>query len=273
MTRKIKVLGIQLYPKIGDKESNLRKIEYFVKQNSWFKPDLIVLPEVFNSGVGYSHFHALSEFIPDGSTTELMSSLASEHKTNIVAGSYIEKCSDGKFKNSCVVFNRSGNIIGKYHKIHMFSYFGSKESEYITPGNSCAVVETDIGKIGLSICYDLRFPELYRTLTYNGAELIICPAAWSYPRLEHWLILNRARAIENQVYFISVNQTGKSDNSRENLGHSMIIDPWGSVLASSGEEEGVIMAEIDLDIINKTREKFPVLNDRNLEAYENERLK
>ena len=272
MSRKIRVLGIQTTPEMGNKESNLRKAEYFIESNSWFNPDLIILPEVFNSGVGQGQLQALAEFIPDGVTTGLMSNLASKNNVNIVAGSYIEKCPDGKFRNTSVVFNRSGSIAGKYQKIHMFSYYGSREGELITPGNSCMVVETDIGKIGLSICYDLRFPELYRALAYAGAEIIVCPAAWPYPRLEHWLTLNKARAIENQVYFISVNQAGKAGDNRVNLGHSMIINPWGDVVASAGGDEGVMMAEIDLDMIKKLREEFPVLNDRNLEAYENSDL-
>ena len=200
-------------------------------------------------------------------TTEFLSKLALEYNTNIVSGSFIEKCDDGKYRNTSVVFDRSGNIIGKYQKIHMFSYYGSKEKDYITPGDSAVVVNTDIGKIGLSICYDLRFPELYRALTYSGAQIIVCPAAWPYPRLEHWLTLNKARAIENQVYFICVNQVGKVTHSRANLGHSMIINPWGDVIASVGSNEGVVMAEIDLENVRTLRKEFPVLNDKNLPAY------
>ena len=151
----------------------------------------------------------------------------------------------------------------------MFSYYGSKEKEYINSGDSAVVVNTDIGKIGLSICYDIRFPELFRALTYAGAEIIVCPAAWPYPRLEHWMTLNKARAIENQVYFISVNQVGKVTHSRANLGHSMIIDPWGDIISSSGSNEGIMTAEIDLNNIDRLRKEFPVLNDKNNKAYEN----
>ena len=269
MTKKVRVLGIQITPEIGNKEANLNKVENFIEQNSWFKPDLVILPEVFNCGIGQGKLlQKLAEPVSGGPTTELMSFLSAKYKTNILAGSYIEEGSDGKFRNTSAIFDRSGNIVGKYHKIHMFSYYGSQEGDFITPGNSSVVVDTDIGKIGLSVCYDLRFPELYRALTYSGAEIIVCPAAWPYPRLEHWITLNKARAIENQVYFISVNQVGKTNGARVNLGHSMIINPWGDTIASTGSEEAVMMAEIDLDMVRKLREEFPVLNDRNLNAYE-----
>lgn len=266
---KIRVLGIQITPEIGNKEANLKKAKYYLQENSWFKPDLVILPEVFNTGVGKGQLlQELAEPVPGSETSELMSGLALKYKTNIIAGSIMEKCSDEKYYNTSAVFGRSGEILGKYQKIHMFSYYGSNEGEFVTAGTSSTVIETDIGKIGLSVCYDLRFPELYRALTYAGAEIIVCPAAWPYPRLEHWMALNKARAIENQVYFISLNQVGKAGNARVNLGHSMIINPWGDIVASAGGEEGVMMAEIDLDMVRKLREEFPVLNDRNLNAYE-----
>lgn len=267
MPEKIKVMGIQFTPEIGDKIGNLKKVGKLLNEYSWYNPDLIVLPEVFNSGVGHGKMQELAEPIPNDQTTMFLSGFAERMQANIVGGSYIEKCPDGEYRNACVVFDRSGKIIAKYHKIHMFSYYGSREGEFISKGNSVVIAETDVGKIGLSICYDLRFPELYRTLTYSGAEIIVCPAAWPYPRLEHWNTLNKARAIENQAYFISVNQVGQACEGRTNLGHSMIINPWGDVIASAGGTEGVMMAEIDLGLVRKIREEFPVLNDRDIDAY------
>jgi predicted amidohydrolase len=267
MSRKVKIIALQFAPVAGNKEQNLNKVADMIEKNSCQSPDLVVLPEVFNSSVIHEYFHPLSEQIPDGQTSDFISSLAVKYKTNIVAGSFIEKCNDGKYRNTSVVFNRSGKIIGKYSKIHMFSYFGSKEGDYISTGNSAMVVDTDFGKIGLSICYDLRFPELFRSLTYAGAEIIVCPAAWPDERLEHWTTLNKARAIENLVFMISANQCGKYAIKRKNAGNSMIINPWGEILASAGSEEDSIYAEIDLDNVHKIREEFPVLNDRNLDAY------
>jgi predicted amidohydrolase len=269
MPRKVRILGVQFSPEPGDKEANLDKVKNLIEENIWYKPDLIVLPEVFNSSVVHKYFQPLAENIPDGITSELFSDLSSRYSTNIVSGSFIEKCPDGKFRNTSVVFDRNGKIIGKYSKLHMFSYFGSKEGKYVTTGDSVAVVQTDFGKIGLSICYDLRFPELYRAMTYAGAELIVCPAAWPYPRIDHWLTLNKARAIENLAFMVSVNQCGKYEFGRANLGHSMVINPWGEVIASAGSDEGVMMTEIDIDMARQIRKEFPALNDRNLTAYGN----
>lgn len=269
MPRKVKIMGVQFTPEPGNKEANLNKVKQLIEENIWYKPDLIVLPEVFNSSVVHKFFQPLSESIPGGVTTDFFSGLASKYKTNIVAGSFIEHCDDEKCRNTSVVFNRNGDIVGKYSKIHMFSYFGSKECEYVSTGDSAVIVETDFGKVGLSICYDLRFPELYRTMAYGGAELIVCPAAWPYPRLDHWLTLNKARAVENLLFMVSVNQCGKYDFGRTNLGHSMVVNPWGEIIASAGSDEAVMMTEIDLHAVKKIRDEFPVLNDRNLKAYNN----
>jgi len=269
MSRKVRILGVQFNPEPGNKDANLDKVKKLIGENIWYKPDLIVLPEVFNSSVVHKYFQPLAETVPGGKTVVFLSDLASEYKTNIVSGSFIEKCNDEKYRNTSVVFGRNGEIIGKYSKIHMFSYYGSKEGKYITSGDSSVIIKTDFGKIGLSICYDLRFPELYRVMTYGGVELIVCPAAWPYPRLDHWLTLNKARAVENLVFMVSVNQCGKCGFGRTNLGHSMVINPWGEIIASAGSDEGVMMAEIDLDMVKKIREEFSALNDRKLEAYGN----
>jgi len=268
---KARVIGIQIQPEIGDKKANLDKVQNLIEENAWFKPDLIVLPEVFTSGVDHRTLHKCAETIPEGETTEFFSKIAKKYETNIVAGSIIEKIEGEtpQYKNTSVVFDRKGEIIGKYQKIHMFDYYGSNESDYVSSGDKAVVVQTDIGKIGLSICYDLRFPELYRALTYAGAEIITCVAAWPYPRLDHWLTLNKARAVENTTYIVAVNQCGRVNPKRQNLGMSMLVNPWGDVVASAGGDEGVFLGEIDFDYLRKIREEFPVLNDRNLEAYKN----
>ncbi len=289
--KKAKVIGIQIQPEIGNKQTNLDKVQKLIEENAWFKPDLIVLPEVFNSGVDHKSLQKCAEKIPEGQTTEFFSKIAKKYQTNIVAGSFIEKCEDSNpsyknelcltdrrsrspgdtpappYKNTSVVFNRNGEILGKYQKIHMFNYYGSNEGDYVSSGDKAVVVKTDIGKIGLSICYDLRFPELYRTLTYAGAEIIVCVAAWPYPRLDHWITLSKARAVENTAYIVAVNQCGRVNPKRQNLGMSMLINPWGEITASAGGDEGVFLGEIDFKYLKKIREEFPVLNDRNLHSY------
>lgn len=266
---KVRVLGIQIQPEIGDKKANLDKVQKLIEENIRFEPDLIVLPEVFNSGVDHRYLHKLAEKIPGGQTTEFFSKIAEKYETNIVSGSFIEEIEGEKpeYKNTSVVFGRKGEILGKYQKIHMFNYYGSNEGDYVSCGDKAVVVQTDIGKIGLSICYDLRFPELYRALVYAGAEIITCAAAWPYPRFDHWITLNKARAVENTAYVIAVNQAGRVNPKRQNVGMSMLINPWGDVVASAGGDEGVFFGEIDFDYLRKIREEFPVLNDRNLDAY------
>ncbi len=267
MTKRPKVLGVQIQPVMGDKKANLEKVRNFIEQYAWFKPDLIVLPEVFNTGVDHKKLKEMAEEIPGGPTSDLIVGLARKYNTNIVAGSFVEKLPGGDCKNTSMAVNRQGEIIAKYRKIHLFNYHGSEESKLITEGDRAVIVETDIGKIGLTICFDIRFPELYRALTFAGAEIITNVAAFPYPKLEHWVTLNKARAIENLAYVITVNQCGRVDVKRQNLGVSMVINPWGEVIASVGGEEGVMMAEIDLDKVKKTREEFSVLNDIRPQAY------
>ncbi len=264
---KHKVLGIQIQPVMGNKKANLEKSKNFIEEYAWFEPDLVVLPEVFNTGVDHKQLRNLAEEVPDGLTTQLMMELARKHNTNIVAGSFVEKLPDGDCKNTSMVINRQGEIIAKYQKIHLFNYHGSEESKFVTAGNQAVLVETDIGKIGLTICFDVRFPELYRALTYAGAEIITNVAAFPYPKLDHWVTLNKARAIENLAYVITVNQCGRVDIKRQNLGVSMVINPWGEVISSVGGEEGVMMAEIDLEYLRKVRKEFCILNDIRPEAY------
>jgi predicted amidohydrolase len=266
MSRKIKILGIQINPEIGNKIANYQKISGFLKQYEWFKPDIVVLPELFTTGIDHKAFQGNAEAIPEA-TTMFLSGFAEKYKTYIVGGSFVEKTHTGEYKNTSLVFDKTGGIIGKYQKIHMFSHCGSSEGKYLSSGDKAVVVDTEFGKIGLSICYDLRFPELYRSLMNKGAELICCPSAWPYPRLEHWMTLNKARALENLCFLVSVNQCGKVTPGTTNLGHSMVVNPWGEVIASVGSEEGVFMTEIDLDDVKKTREKNPFLDDINPKAY------
>lgn len=221
--------------------------------------DLIVLPEIWNIGYfSFDRYISESE-TSEGETITRMKAKAREKNAFILAGSIVENDNDQLYNTSFFI-GPTGDILGKYRKIHLFGY-GSKESQLLKKGENECVIETELGKFSLSTCYDLRFPELFRRLIDRGAEIILTVSAWPYPRLEHWLILNRARAIENQAFLISSNCVGKN-NSVQFCGHSMIIDPWGIILAGAGDEECIVRAEISLNEVVEARKQFPVLNDR-----------
>lgn len=267
MGKKVKLLGIQLNSVPNDKIKNYQKVTKFLQENADFGADLVLLPEMFNAGYDFKNFEKNAEPIPNDATSMLLSGLATEHKTNI-AGSYVEKARDGSLRNTLAVFDRTGALVAKYHKIHLFSHQGSEEGEYITAGDEIKLVELDFGKVGLSTCYDLRFPEMYRKMALDGAEIILNAAAWPMPRVDHWVTLNKARAIENQVFMFSVNQTGKTTLQREDAGHSLLINPWGEVLHCAGVKEGVMSWVIDLEDVQTFSNKIPVLKDRRAEIYD-----
>lgn len=272
MARKIKVLGVQIGPDINDKQGNIDKVEKLLQEYACFKADLVVLPEVFNTGVtSPARAREESEMVP-GPTYNILSSWAKDLSCYMIGGSFTEKCKDGKIRNNSVFLNPEGKEIANYYKLHMFNYYGSREGEFCSPGDQSVLVKTPLGNIGMSICFDLRFSELYRHLASSGAEILAVPAAWPYPRLNHWVTLNKARAIENLCFVIAVNQTGVVPPKRVNVGNSMIIDPWGCIVAGCGEEETVMMATIDLDMVTKLREEFPLLKDRRLEVYSNMKI-
>jgi len=217
--------------------------------------DLIVLPELFT----HCRDFKAGESIP-GPTTEVFARLAREKGSYIVMGSMLEVDEHRRMFNTSVLIDRRGTICARYRKIHLFSY-RSEEKRSLIAGTEVVVTLTELGVIGLSICYDLRFPELYRAMVKQGAEIIVCPAAWPSPRLEHWIALNRARAIENQCYFIGCNQVGTPVPTTTFVGGSMITDPWGETLVAAGNAEGIITAVIDVAVVNQVRKEYAFLND------------
>ncbi len=217
--------------------------------------DLIVLPELFAQCRDFTK----AEPIP-GPTTDVFTRVAHEKSAYLVMGSMLESDSDGHIYNTSLLIDPRGEIIARYRKIHLFSY-RSKERRSLTPGTDVVVADTPLGTIGMSICYDLRFPELYRALVKKGAEIIVCPAAWPYPRLEHWITLNRARAIEEQCYLISCNQTGTPVPQFTFFGRSMVTDPWGDIIVTASDGEAVIRAPIDANVARAIRTEYRFLDD------------
>ncbi|HOI82515.1 MAG TPA: carbon-nitrogen family hydrolase [Synergistales bacterium] len=254
----MKVSSIQLEMK--DDRSKEETIEYaLAMMDKASGSDLIILPEIWNIGFfAYDKYISESEPI-DGPTAAAISRKAKEMGAYVYSGSFVEK-RDGKYYNTSILFDRQGKNIGEYRKIHLFSY-KSQEPEILTPGREITVLDTEFGKVGLSTCYDLRFPELYRAMVDKGAEFFLVTSGWPFPRLSHWLVFNQARAIENTCFLISCNASGVQKGNRF-LGHSQIVDPWGVVVAGSAHEERIIRAEIDPALVSRTRQEFPALKDR-----------
>lgn len=258
----------------GNKEKNLAAAESLLNDAAGQGAQLIVLPEMFNCLGRGSVLAAGAETI-DGPTTRWARTQAARLNIWLVAGSFVERVdSSNRTRNTSLLVSPSGEIEATYHKIHLFDCDvpGAEfhESQVVTPGSAIVTAPAaGIGTIGLSICYDLRFPELYRILALQGAEVITVPAAFTAKTgPPHWEILLRARAIENQTYVIAAGQHGQSAPGLAWHGHSMIIDPWGVVLTDAGGEgDTVIVADIDLAVVHHTRAMLPSLAHRRPEAY------
>lgn len=211
--------------------------------------------------IGFLSFDRYASEAEDksGPTLEMLCSMAEQTGSWIHSGSFVEKEDDHLF-NSSYLISPSGEIAGTYRKIHLFGY-NSREAQILTPGDRVSVVDTSLGKIGLATCFDLRFPELFRTMVNRGAEIFLVCSAWPYPRFEPWQLLNRVRALENQCFLISANAAGMN-NGVQFLGHSMVVDPWGTVVAGAGDEEKIVRCEIDITAVASARKAFPALAGR-----------
>ena len=221
---------------------------------------LVVLPELW--AAKFDNERASELWLFSQEALRKISSLSKKYEM-VIAGSIMEKEGDDYF-NTAYITDASGKEIGKYRKVHLFSMAG--EDNYFKCGEEKVVVDTGIGKLGIIICYDLRFPELTRALALSGAAILLVPAQWPKARVKHWRTLAIARAIENQLFVVACNRTGR-DKKEWYPGHSLIIDPWGEVLAEGGEEEGFIFAEIDLDRVKSVRQTMRCFDDRKPEVY------
>lgn len=253
-----------------DKAANLREAERWIRRAASEGASVVALPEVFIWRGNKKLERENAEAIP-GPTSRALSALAAELKIYLLAGSILEAIpGSAKAYNTSLLFDPAGKIIAAYRKIHLFDVdlangVSLRESATRAAGETVAAAQTDLCAMGLSVCYDLRFPELYRGLASQGAELIFVPAAFTaFTGAAHWEPLLRARAIENQAYIVAPGQFGRSRSSFETHGHSMIVDPWGKVIAEIADGPGVITAEIDLDYLKKIRAELPALQHRRL---------
>lgn len=253
----------------SSKEENLAKAETFVRLAAERGASVVVLPEVFSWRGPRADEPAQIEPIP-GPTSTRLRELARRYHLHLLAGSFLEKSDEARSYNTSLLLSPEGEMLAQYRKIHLFDVdipgqVRVKESDTKKPGQTVVTAQTDLGVFGLSVCYDLRFPELYRQLAAEGAEVIFVPSAFTFPTgAAHWEPLLQARAIENQAYVIAPNQIGKNTHGFADYGNSMIIDPWGKVIARAADKEGLITAEIDRDYLEKVRRELPSLTHRRL---------
>ncbi|MCK5898625.1 MAG: carbon-nitrogen hydrolase family protein [Methylococcales bacterium] len=251
--------------------ANLLEAEKLIAKASKLGAKLVTLPENF-AIMGMNEFDKVAhkEVQGRGVIQDFLANCSLKYKLWVIGGTIPLVADDEtKIRAACLVFNDQGEMLARYDKAHLFDVIvpetGEKyfESNSIEAGNKPIIIESPFGKIGLGICYDLRFPEFFRYLAEHGAEILIAPAAFTAKTGEaHWEVLLRARAIENLCYVIAPNQGGFHVNGRQTFGHSMIIDPWGKILGCHKTGSGIVCAEINLAKLHKIRENFPVLSHK-----------
>lgn len=254
---------IQMAPELGEPEKNFALVEALMEKALADKPDIMVLPETLN--VGFFPREGLKELADkDGERTKaVFGNFARKHKVNIVAGSVANE-KNGKVYNTAYVFDRTGACVCEYDKVHGFSPSG--EHEFFAGGREVINFKLDEMNCSLVICYDIRFPELIRTATAKGVDLLFVPAQWPLVRKLHWVTLNTARAIENQMYVCAVNGCGYARETKYG-GNSVLISPWGEEILHLDTEETIETGEIDLSVIQDIRTSINVFRDRKPEFY------
>src|SRR5919112_1707330 len=270
----MRAAAVQLPPK-ADKAANLEKADRLVRRAAADGAELVVLPEKWTAlGTGDDLRAAAETVGAAGAATAWAANVARELGIDLVAGSISERIDgEDKLRNTSLHYGPDGELKAAYRKIHMFDVEVSgveyRESDNEDPGDEAVLTATSDGvEIGLTVCYDLRFPELYRLLAVDGARILTVPAAFTVPTTrDHWEPLVRARAIENQAFVIAANQIGKHPPNHRSGGRSLIVDPWGIVLAAAPDSECVITADLDLEAQADIRRRLPSLANRRPSAY------
>lgn len=256
-----------------DKDSNIDRAVKMIEESSKNGADIVVLPEMFNCPYDNTKFRNYSEDIPNGKTIKSISKAAKEYGAHVIAGSIPEICED-KLYNTCVVIDDNGNIIGRHRKLHLFDInipgkIEFRESDTLSPGDNITVVDTRFCKIGIAICYDIRFPEIFRLMAQKGAQIIAVPAAFNMTTGPlHWELLMRARAVDNQVFIAAVSPAGDENAQYVAYGNSIIVDPFAEILGRLGAEEGVLYKTIDISKLTKIRDELPLIKHIRNDIYE-----
>jgi len=245
----------------GKPDENLDNVTHWIREASAVGSDLILLPELWSTGYDLQNWKRHASILGEGIFTQL-SQLARQHHIWI-GGSNLE-ARQGAAYNTFTLFNPAGELMACYRKIHLFRLMD--EDRWLAAGNQPVLIELPWGRTGLAICYDLRFPEIFRSYAVKGASLVLICAEWPAPRISHWQTLLRARAIENQVFVAAVNRVGQTENDQFG-GHSAVVGPWGEETAVSSDQETLLVTEIDLAEVEKVRERIPVMKDRRPDIY------
>ncbi len=271
MSEKLMVAAIQM-SSTPDKEENKTVAEALIRDAVSAGAELVALPELWSCHGLDKVYKENAESVP-GPTTDFLSGLAQELGVYVLGGSILEDAGSEKMYNTSTFFTPDGKLAAVYRKIHLFDVKAPDreylESANIAPGEEVVTVKAGPTTLGLSVCYDVRFPELYRLLALRGAEILAVPAAFTLQTgKDHWEVLLRARAIENQAFVIAPAQWGQKADGRWTYGRSMIVDPWGTILAQPPDRDGYALANLDLDYLDSFRTEFPALANRQPQAYD-----
>jgi len=260
----------------ADKESNIENARKAIEEAAREKAQVVALPECFVCPYSNACFPAYAEEAIGGPVSQMLSDAAKSNKVYLIGGSFPEK-DHGKLYNTCLIYGPQGNLLGKHRKLHLFDIDipGEQtvwESDTLTAGDSFTVVETEFCKIGVAISYDIRFPELAMLYAKAGAKFIIYPALNIYTGPLHWELLQRIRAVDNQVYVSAVSPAGIAadppSTEYEILGQTSVIDPWGNVIASADNQPRTIYADIDMSEVDKFRANIPVTTQKRHDLYQ-----
>ena len=258
---------------VGDnKDQNIQNAVSMLQTASNNGAQVALLPEMFNCPYDSSLFSHYSETMETGFTISEISSSAKSLSMYIAAGSIPERNEDKLF-NTCFVFNNKGQIIGRHRKTHLFdidipSKITFKESDSLSAGNEITIVDTEYCKIGIAICYDIRFPEFIRMAALKDAKLLLLPASFNMTTgPAHWELLMRARALDNQLYVAAASPARNENSSYVAYGNSILVDPWGSVISKADKEEKIIYGDIDLDLVERIRSELPLLKHLRKDIY------
>ena len=260
---KLTVSLAQMNIALGDIKRNVGVMSKMTAEAARRGSHVIVFPELWSTGYALARGEELASPLNSGLFTDV-SAIADQNKI-AVTGSFLEKRGEGNIANSAAFFSPKGRMMGVYRKIHLFRLM--EEDQYLKPGSSPLTLELPWGKSSLAICYDLRFPELFRRYALEGAIMVIIPAEWPLQRIDHWRALLVARAIENQIYIVATNSVGKTGDTVFG-GHSMVVDPWGKILIEGGDEPNLLTVDIELDRVGEVRQAIPVFEDRRPDTYE-----